>query len=324
MSRLYGVGSGSAAYTNHLNQILALNPHIKNSDAIRAGSLLRLMANPAKAAPPATPVPDPRAATPPSNQAFIPYRLPAAQTPTVHAAPHSFALKDVQPQDELDFWMLSWLAENSNYLVIPGSTLLGAQANLLNPGNIGLIEDISDLYAQRKSGTLTKAQYDYLRKLRLDQLKKNIGPLERYLFGNQTPHQAIRIARAGGVPATQNISQHANRLKQMASYGKHGGYVLAGVGVAASCMQIADTDSRQEKNEIFVETVVSTGTGLLAGGIIGIFLVSNPIGWGAALVLAAGSAAASYGAGKTAQYFYTASGTKVDLVSGFGVDSVCR
>ena len=100
----------------------------------------------------------------------------------------------------------------------------------------------------------------------------------------------------------------------MASYGKHGGYVLAGVGVAASCMQIADTDSRQEKNEIFVETVVSTGTSLLASGIIGIFLVSNPIGWGTALVLATGTAAASYASGKFARSAYTSRGSKVDFV----------
>ena len=144
------------------------------------------------------------------------------------------------------------------------------------------------------------------------------------MFGNQTPHQAIRIARAGGVTATQNISQHANRLKRMASYGRHGGYVLAGVGVAASCMQIADTDSRQEKNEIFVETVVSTAVGAFGGVIIGVFLISNPIGWGTALVLATGTAAASYGLGKLAQSAYTSSGTKVDFVSGLGVDSVCR
>lgn len=52
--------------------------------------------------------------------------------------------------------------------------------------------------------------------------------------------------------------------------------------------------------------------------------MSNPVGWGTALVLAAGSAAVSYGMGKGARMAYTLSGTEVDLVSGSGVDNICR
>lgn len=128
-----------------------------------------------------------------------------------------------------------------------------------------------------------------------------MGPIESWLFGNKTSHEAIRIARGGGIPATANVVRYADRLKRLASYGQHGGYVLAGVGVAASCMQIADEESRQQKNEIFVESVTSTAIGLAAGYAIGLFLVSNPVGWGTALVLAAGSAAVSYGSGKFAR-----------------------
>ena len=238
--------------------------------------------------------------------------------------PESFVLNDIPAQDELDFWMLSWLAQNSNYLVIPGSIAAGAKGNLLSPANIGLIEQISELYARYKSGALSKNQYDYQRRLLLNQFKNNIGPFERWLFGNKTSHEAIRIARGGGIPATKNITDQAARLKRLAAYGKHGGYVLTGVGVAASCMQIADTDSRQEKNEILVETVASTSVGLVGGAIIGVFLVSNPVGWGTALVLAAGSAAVSYGSGYLARRAYTSFGKEVDFVSGAGIDSVCR
>lgn len=317
ISRFYGASPGTPAYASRLNQIRALNPHITNPDLIHAGSTLRLVATTEPAyTPPALPGFRQRPTS-------IPYRQPASPPPQ-RVRPHPPLLMDVPPDDELDFWMLSWLAQHSNYLVIPGSIALGAQSNLLSPGNVRLIEDISDLYAQYRSGQMSKGQYDYQRKLKLDLLKKNIGPMERLLFGNHTPHQAIRIARGGGVPATHNITQHANRLKRLASYGKYGGYALAGVGVAASCMQIADTDSRQEKNEIFVETIMSTGVGLAGGAIVGIFLVSNPVGWGTALVLAAGTAAASYASGQLAREAYTTYGTKVDFVSGTGVDSVCR
>ena len=135
---------------------------------------------------------------------------------------------------------------------------------------------------------------------------------------------AIRIAKGGGIPATQHIMQNADKLTKPASYGKYGGYILGGVGLAASCVQIANEDNQQKKNEIFVETIANTTVGLVGGWAVGVFLVSNPVGWGTALVLATGTVAASYGTGKLAQHVYTSSGTKVDLVSGTGVNSICR
>lgn len=99
---------------------------------------------------------------------------------------------------------------------------------------------------------------------------------------------------------------------------------MAGASVAAGCMQIADTDSRQEKNEIFVETVSGTTAGLALSFVVGVFLVSNPVGWGTALVIGAGAAAVSYGAGKAAKMAYTTRGQSVDLVSGMGIDKVCK
>lgn len=212
--RFYGVSPDTPAYASRLNQIRALNPQISNPDFIHAGSSLRLMAAEPAYMPPA----------PPGFQQqpiATPYRQPASPPPRI-MHPHPPLLMDIPADDELDFWVLSWLAQQSNYLVIPGSIALGAQANLLSPANIRLIEDISDLYAEYRSGKMTKGQYDYQRKLKLDLLKNNIGPVERLLFGNHTPHQAIRIARSGGVPANHNIVQHANRLKRLASYGKYG------------------------------------------------------------------------------------------------------
>lgn len=312
ISKLYGVGPRSADYTKRLDQILLLNPHIKHPDLIQAGSLLRLTA--------ATAQPEQLSCPRPITTLFP--EAPATAVPTIEL--QDFVLQDIPVQDEHNFWMLSWLAQNSNYLTVPGSVATGAFSNLLSPGNIHLINNNSDLYAQYKIGGISKGQYDYRRRQNLNQLRSNIGPLERILFGNQTPQEAIRIARSGGVPATHNITQHADRLKRLSSYGRYGGYMLVGVGVAASCMQIGDTDSRQEKNEIFVETVASTGVGLVAGAAVTLFLVSNPVGWGAALILAAGSAAVSYGAGRGARKVYTLHGKEVDLVSGFGVDSVCR
>ena len=168
------------------------------------------------------------------------------------------------------------------------------------------------------------AYSSHQRKQKLDLLKKNIGSLDKVLFGNKTPHQAVRIARGGGIPATQHIVQNADKLTKLASYGKYGGYILGGVGLAASCVQIANEDNQQKKNEIFVETVTSTAVGFAVGLPVTLFLVSNPVGWGVALVLAVGSVAASYTAGNKARTAYTLYGNKIDLVTGAGVTSICQ
>lgn len=155
-------------------------------------------------------------------------------------------------------------------------------------------------------------------------MKRNLGPAERWLFGNRTTHQSIRIARGGGVPATAHIAQHADRIGKLAKVARGGGIALAGVGLTASCMEIANTASQEEKNEIFVETVASTTAGAIGGLLVGVFLVSNPIGWGVALTVAAGSVATSYAAGKGAVKLYDTFGQPIDPVSGLGVDRICR
>ncbi|NOX76358.1 MAG: glycine zipper family protein, partial [Gammaproteobacteria bacterium] len=139
----------------------------------------------------------------------------------------------------------------------------------------------------------------------------------------KTTHQSIRIARAGAIPATANIAKYADRLKNLASVSKAGGVVLMGVGVTAACMQIASTTDTKEKNEIFVETITSTTVGIFAGSLVGLFLISNPIGWGTALVLAVGTTATSYLSGKLARGAYDAVG-EIDFVAGTGVDRICK
>ena len=55
-----------------------------------------------------------------------------------------------------------------------------------------------------------------------------------------------------------------------------------------------------------------------------LWYISNPIGWGAALVIAVGSTAISYGAGKLGRTMYDIYGNKIDIVSGMGVSKICK
>ncbi len=294
---MFGYTRGATRYAETAQYLLALNPQIKNPDRIRAGDMLRLGVLP--------PVSQPTIAKPITPPQFISKNVPANHM-------DSFAT-------------LAWLEHNANFLTIPGGIAMGAAGNLLSPGNVGLINNVSDLYADYKSGNITKGQYDSRRKVSLNQLKQNIGPFEKMIFGKQTTHESIRIARGGGIPATDHIKQHSNRLQRLAALSQNGGIVLMGVGLTSACLQIANTASTKEKNKIFVDTIVSTTTGAFLGSVIGLFLVSNPIGWGTAIVLAIGSTAVSFGAGKgTAFLAYDVFGSQVDLVSGTGTDKICQ
>jgi len=302
--KMFGSTPSDQGYQVAVMHLMLLNKHLKDPNKIFAGEILNLGVIPSFSVP-------------------INPLVQNSQKPLVPDSSLPIT-KNVNPQDSERFWVLSWLEKNSNLLSIPGGIAFGATGNLLSPANVGMVTEVSDLYAEFKSGNITKNQYNYRRTLALNRLKKNIGPMEKLLFGNNTTHQSIRIARSGGVPATSHIAKHAKKLNNLAKVSKFGGVALVGVGLTASCMQIANTTDKSEKNEIFVEAITSTSVGVLGGVIVGIFLVSNPIGWGAALVIAVGSTAISYGAGKLGRTMYDIYGNKIDIVSGMGVSKICK
>lgn len=314
--KMYDIGYGDMRYAKVVENLLLLNPHIKNPNVIKSGDILRL----SEESPHVNVLASPFSSKPGFQMATINDLQCKIAPQTVH----SLISEPIQIYDRANFWALSWLEHNSNFLTNPGGIAIGATTTLISKENIGLINDVNDLYAQYKLGELSKNQYSYARRLKLDQLKKNFGPFEKRLFGGKSTHQAIRIAKGGGVPANANIAKHVGRLNQLSKTAKVGGIVLTGVGLTASCMQIAHTNDSQKKNEIFVDTLASTTTSVVAGAVVGFFLVSNPVGWGTALVLAAGSAAVSYGAGKVAVAAYDTYGQRVDFVNGLGVSSICR
>ena len=148
--------------------------------------------------------------------------------------------------------------------------------------------------------------------------------MEPLLFGKRTAPQALRIARGGGMPATAHLTRHADKMRRFASLSRSGGILLTGVGVTAACMQIAHSQDKKEKNEIFVETLASTTAGVIGGGLVGAFLIVNPLAWGAVIVLAVGTTVTSYAAGKKVRSVYSTSFGEVDLVNGLGIDTICN
>ena len=100
--------------------------------------------------------------------------------------------------------------------------------------------------------------------------------------------------------------------------------MLAGISGKIACDDIAEAESRGEKNEIFVEYAASTTTGVILGAAVATLLVTTPVGWGVALVLGAGTAAWSKLVGDGAGWFYDKGFKKYDLIGMTGVDKICN
>jgi hypothetical protein len=190
-------------------------------------------------------------------------------------------------------------------------------------GGLPGIPAMDPLCAARRLGTIRRGPYDHWRAEALRNFQANIGPMDRVLFGQGGSQQKLRIARGGGIPANAHLASHAARLKRLGNAATVGGIVLTGVGVAASCAQIAHTADQKEKSLILVDSVASSFVSVVGGVGVGLFLATNPVGWGA-LVLAAGTALASYSSGKFARLVYDRHGTAHNLASVTRVDQICK
>ena len=285
-----------------LNQILNDNPEIKNPDLIKANQLILL-----KQYQPVSNLPPESVSQPPSLDDIAKFKLKWENL----AKPQQDAIEEISPI--------------YNHLSL-GSAGLGANLvaiNSLLSSNVRPLNDIPQAYTDYRSGKISKGQYDYLRKSRLDAFKNRIGPARRLLYGNQTPHQVFRMKKSGGLAATKPVVQNIDRLSKIADVASKGGVVLTVAGLASSCHQIANTNDRLQKNVIAVETATSTAVGTGTGLVVGFFLISNPVGWGVALAIGIGTAAFTYGTGKLAGKIYEDYGSNIEIVDMLGIDKVC-
>ena len=339
IGKMYGIQPSDRDFKKAKGFLLSINPQIKNPNKIYVGHVVRIdeyHPNPVKTKVAQTPGHTPNLGQPSTsagqctayshNVGPLPEWMVNASLgnqPLNNAAHNIQALKTNKDNHDA-IWAAAWLEHNAGLISNPGGVATSSMTNLFSPGNKQLISDIGDLYAKMKIEEISRNQYNYRRMLKLKQLQQNLGPMEKLLFGNKTTQQSIRIARGGGIPATTNITKYADKIINIGKLSKVGGLVLMGVGVTASCMQIAHTDIKVEKNEIFVETLTSTISSSVTGALVGLYLVSNPVGWGTAIMLAAGSAALGYGTGKVSRTVYSAGGNPIDFVNGSGIGKLCK
>jgi len=290
--------------------ILEFNHHITHPDRIFAGDVIRLM-----------PLPDiysadsclaPETVNQPDFMATRQFLEP------LHSHP-SARIRDAIPQQEDEQVAFSLLSELEEHHGIISTSLGGgvnAFGNLVGQGNSELIREITDIHEDFKADKMSRNQYDYRRQKVVKKIAGRMGPVFQ--------RNQLRIDQRKGVVPTHRIETHANHIAKLSRLANAGGVILVGAGAMLSCNEIGNTEDRQEKNEIFVETAASSTVGIVGTYVVSALLISNPIGWGLAIVLGVGTAAFAFGSGKLARHAYTIKEEKVDFVSDIGVDKICN
>ncbi|MEJ2680769.1 MAG: LysM domain-containing protein [Gammaproteobacteria bacterium] len=315
----YAIRYNDPRYKMALASVLHFNDSIYDPNEIRVGQLIRLMPLPEHSAMASCPVPE---------DFYKEKRAPATTRhrlePTGNYVERFKRHIPTLPKEQDAFWALAWMHENYGLL----STAVGAGFNtwggLTAQANNAFIAEVKTLYNHYQRGALSKSQYDYRRRLALKKYSQKIGPFEKMLFKGKTANEAIRISRTKSIPATATIDNQLDRLKRMARYATRGGIILTAAGVGMGCYDIGQASTRQQKNEVFVETFGSTAASIGTGALLTLYFVGTPTGWVTALTLGIGAAALSLGAGKGSAFIYDRFYHKHDLVKLIGIDQLCK
>lgn len=320
ISEHYKVEVNSLEYNLAMNTAILFNDTIEEDDYIRVGEAIRLMPLADRKGRGYCPVP---ADFYKEKQVVTRHKLEPMR---YH---HSGHVRDRAPRnsgpEQAIYSALALIQEHYLWLSITGTTGVEAFGQIAGAGNVALAQQVGKLYEDYQLGNLTKGQYDGRRAKLLKEMSKNLGPLERILLDGKTASEAIRINRFKSLPVTHNISAYASHLGQLSNRATTGGGILlAGIGGAVACADIAYAETRQEKSEVFVEYAVSTTVSTAIGLVLAIALYTTPVGWGAALILGAGTVAWSYLAGKGGGVLYDKAFNEYDMVNKLGVDKLCH
>jgi len=300
----YGTGSahGTQAAIQH---VLSWNPQIQDPAMIHPGDLIHIRT--------------------PLVSVGLPAHLDAgASSVVLHQTREIMTAWDGIPRGERQA-----IASMGPVLELAGLGLVGAGGGLtsfelLVKTNAPTLQAIVEKYEDYRAGRVTRGQYDYFRRKSLAEFRRRFGQATKLLFGRRSANVVLRMKPGGGAAATGPMLAEIKRLRGLGRAVSRGGVVLSVVGLGVACAQIAQTTDVHEKNVIAVEAISGAAIGSGAGVVAGLFLAATPVGWGVALVVGLGSAAAGYFGGELAGYVYRATGEPVKVVSALGIDRVCR
>jgi len=283
----------------YIQQVMADNPEVINADLIKPDQLLSLRA------------PNPNMCLAPLDQKESEYVKELWRTMDTQS---QTAIKDSSP-----YYTTLSLGISGG-----GISMFTLEKTLVS--NMSLLNGIPDEYQNYKQGKITKYEFDKLRKAKLDQYTRNVGPaINKMIHGDKRITTNFKLQPGRSLDATKSMTQHMDKLTKVSKVASRGGLVLTGVGLAASCYQISQADTQVEKNEIAVSTIAGTVAGTGVGIVAGIFLAATPIGWGIILAVGTASVLTGMATGEAAKYAYK--NTKlgqVDIVDSLGINKVCN
>lgn len=281
-----------------IKQVLIDNPSIKNPDVIKPGQLVVLR-------------------TASTSMCLAPIDLNET-----NKVKHLWGI--MSPQTQKAIKKSAPIYNGLSLGLAGGGTALFTLEKTLK-SNMALLNGIPDAYHQYKSGTITKYQFDKIRTAKLNLYTKNIGPIiNKGIYGDTKVKNAFKLPPGRSLNATKSMTQHLTKLSTISKAAANGSVALVVVGLASSCYQVSQAETFTEKNVIAVETIASTGFGLVAGGILTVMLVGTPVGWGVILLAGIGSAYSSYKVGEAAGSVYKSQFSNVDIVNSLGITSVCN
>jgi F0F1-type ATP synthase assembly protein I/LysM repeat protein len=283
-----------------ITETMAANPQIKNPDLIYSGQLLQV------------PIPVSYISTEVSN-----YKPPI--------------LKDLQPNylgPVCRNWNKATPQERSMMpslidISLASASAMAGGADALLSSNKSLISKIAVSYEQYKQGTISKNQYDYIRRQSIDKLSENMKSTTRLFTGDKSVKEVLRISRTKGTVPTANIKYAANKIGDYGKAAAKGGLVLAAVNLADSCHTISTTDNARKRSVVLVESIMSTAVGAIGGYAVTLMFVTGPVGLIAALAIGTAVAVTAYTAGKAAGAIYNDK-SQGDLSDSLGISDACN
>ena len=286
---------------SHIQQVMADNPEVTNPDMIKPGQLITLRE--------------------PGDLMCL---APIDQKETNYVK-NLWLTMDSQTQKSVKETSPIYTALS---LGIAGSGVAMFTLDKTLVSNMPLLNGIPDEFHKYKSGQITKYEFDKFRKAKLDLYTKQVGTgINKFIHSDKNLHDAFKLKPGRSLNPTKSMTQHMDKLAKISKIASKSGFVLTGVGLAASCYQISQTESHTEKNEIAIETIGGTlASTATAGGIaLTILLVGTPVGWGLLLVGGLVSAAAGIGTGYALKEMYKTNQLgNTDFVNTLGINKICQ
>lgn len=290
MREHYGDGKFSEKRDELLSTILKANPHITDADMIFAGTCLALPA--LDRAAPVDAIPEPTEAQKITNQAVC-------RTVMNVSKPGRDMLHGLQAFDGSlampDYYSTAIDTSSGIY----GG--LGKLAQEARKTYEQVAKDLQFKQALMKQDRLTKSSYYGNRVADLTKNDKRFSVIRSKLGTVRPPTAKVMRISQDAQRMTNSLNKSVRFADTLAQRARIAGKGFAALNVGVGVARYSSTDDARARSVIVMETAGSMAAGAAASMAVTAALVSNPVGWGVIIGVAAISMTASYLGGQVGE-----------------------